>query len=102
MLVFTRRRDEAIVIGEGIEVRILRIGRDGVRLGVIAPPSVPVHRREIYEQIEAENRSAAGAAAGVETLAARLRRADRKNQPERAAGGKPGGASGETPGAKEG
>ena len=34
MLVFTRKRDEAIVIGDGIEVRILRVGRDGVRVGV--------------------------------------------------------------------
>ena len=47
MLVFTRKRHEAIVIGDGIEVRILRVGRDGVRLGVTAPSSVSVHRREI-------------------------------------------------------
>ena len=60
MLVFTRRRDEAIMIGDGIEIRVLRVGREGVRLGVTAPPSVAVHRREIYEQIRDENRSAAG------------------------------------------
>ena len=74
MLVFTRRRNEAIVIGDGVEVRILRIGRDGVRLGVVAPDSVAVHRREIYDQIRAENCSAAGGAgAVVQALAARLR-----------------------------
>ena len=40
MLVFTRKRQEAIVIGDGIEIRVLRIGREGVRIGVSAPPSV--------------------------------------------------------------
>ena len=62
MLVFTRRRHDAIVIGDGIEVRVLRIGRDGVRLGVVAPAHVPVHRSEIYAQIcEANRRAATGA-----------------------------------------
>ena len=59
MLVFTRRRGEAIVIGDGIEIHVLRIGRDGVRIGVAAPDNVPVHRQEIYEQICAANRAAA-------------------------------------------
>jgi carbon storage regulator len=58
MLVFTRRRDEAIMIGEGIEVRVLRVGKDGVRLGIVAPPEVRVHRREIYDQIREANQSA--------------------------------------------
>ncbi len=42
MLVLSRQRDETIMIGDGIEVRVLRIGREGVRLGVTAPPSIPV------------------------------------------------------------
>lgn len=75
MLVFTRKRDEAIVIGDGIEVRILRVGRDGVRLGVVAPPSVAVHRREVYDQIRRENEAAAAATAGARELASRLRSA---------------------------
>jgi carbon storage regulator len=75
MLVFTRKRHEAIMIGEGIEVRVLRVGRDGVRLGVSAPASVSVHRREIYEQIREENKVAAVAVPSVEDLAGRLRRA---------------------------
>ena len=73
MLVFTRKRDEAIVIGDGIEVRILRIGQDGVRLGITAPPAVAVHRREIYDQICAGNRAAASDPTAVDTLAAQLR-----------------------------
>ena len=59
MLVFTRRRGEAIIIGDGIEIRVLRVGRDGVRLGVVAPPALPVHRHEIHAQIVEANRAAA-------------------------------------------
>ena len=83
MLVFTRKRDEAIVIGDGIEIRILRVGKDGVRLGVTAPADVPVHRQEIYQMVGAANLSAAGDGSGaagapsatiVQRLATRLRR----------------------------
>jgi carbon storage regulator len=59
MLVVTRRVDEAIVIGDGIEVRVLRVGKSGVRLGISAAPDVPVHRREIYDAVSATNRNAA-------------------------------------------
>jgi carbon storage regulator len=75
VLVFTRKRNEAIMIGDGIEVRVLRVGRDGVRLGVSAPAAVSVHRREIYEQIRLENQQAAAAVAAVSDLAERVRRA---------------------------
>jgi carbon storage regulator len=75
MLVFTRHRDEAIVIGDGIEVRVLRIGKDGVRLGVTAAPHVPVHRKEIYELIRAANAGAAAAeGADLHDVLARLPR----------------------------
>jgi carbon storage regulator len=72
MLVFTRRRRQSIRIGDGIEVQVLRIGRDGVRLGVVAPPEVPVHRQEVYEQIREANRTAAGALQDVTLVARRL------------------------------
>jgi len=74
VLVFTRKRNEAIVIGNGIEVRVLRVGKDGVRLGIVAPPDIAVHRREIYDAVCAANQSAAATdAAGASELAARLR-----------------------------
>jgi carbon storage regulator len=74
VLVVTRRRDEAIVIGDGVEVRVLRVGKDGVRLGVTAPPDVAVHRREVYDAVCAANRSAAGAGAdALERVASKLR-----------------------------
>jgi carbon storage regulator len=75
MLVFTRRRDEAIMIGEGIEVRILRVGRDGVRLGIVAPPEVRVHRREIYDQIREANQSALVKPEQLGSLAEKLKKA---------------------------
>lgn len=62
------------MIGDGVEVRVLRVGRDGVRLGVTAPHSVAVHRLEVYEQIRQENQQAAGAIAAVGELASRVRR----------------------------
>lgn len=73
MLVFTRRRDEAIVIGDGIEVRVLRVGQDGVRLGVSAPAGVAVHRREIYDEIRRANTRAVTSPDSVETVVRRLR-----------------------------
>ena len=73
MLVFTRRRHEAIRIGDRIEVRVLRVGRDGVRIGITAPPEVPVHREEIYEEIRQANRAAMTPHADVSALAERLR-----------------------------
>jgi carbon storage regulator len=68
VLVVTRKLNEAIVIGDGIEVRVLRQGRDGVRLGITAPSEVPVHRREVYDAIRAANASAAGAVTPREEL----------------------------------
>jgi carbon storage regulator len=74
VLVFTRRRDEGIMIGDGVEVRVLRVGRTGVRLGVTAPGSVAVHRSEIYDQIRRLNVTAAASAAEP-ALLRRLQRA---------------------------
>jgi carbon storage regulator len=74
MLVFTRRRQETIMIGDGIEVRVLRVGRDGVRLGIVAPDNVPVHRLEVYSQIREQNQSAAVPADAAPALAAQLRK----------------------------
>jgi carbon storage regulator len=85
VLVFTRKRNEAIMIGDGIEIRVLRVGRDGVRIGVSAPAAVAVHRREIYDQICEENRSAAGTAAAAHLLVDRLRKIAAQAKPAVAA-----------------
>jgi carbon storage regulator len=59
MLVLTRRRGEVITIGDEIEVMVLDIREDQVRIGIKAPKEIPVHRKEVYEAIEAENLRAA-------------------------------------------
>ncbi len=81
MLVFTRRRNEGVMIGDGIEVTVLRVGRDGVRLGVRAPDEVPVHRREIYDQIRKENLTAACAVSSADEIVCRLRRLPGRKRP---------------------
>ena len=58
MLVLTRKVHQSIVIGEGIEVVVLEVRGEQVRLGIRAPKDVTVHRKEVYQQIHDENRSA--------------------------------------------
>lgn len=59
MLVLSRQRDETIMIGDDVEITIVDIRGDKVRLGITAPPHVPVHRKEVYDAIQRENRAAA-------------------------------------------
>jgi carbon storage regulator len=55
MLVVTRKKDEKLMIGNEIEVQVLKIGTNSVRIGIRAPQSVSVHRFEVYENILATN-----------------------------------------------
>lgn len=55
MLVLSRKHDETIMIGDDIEITIVDIKGDTVRVGINAPRSVAVHRKEIYEAIKQEN-----------------------------------------------
>lgn len=72
MLVLSRQRDESIIIGDNIVVTIVDVRGDKVRLGIDAPSEIPVHRREVYEAIQRENRSAARVEPGdVQSLGAR-------------------------------
>lgn len=52
MLVLTRQRDETIMIGDDIEVTIVDIRGDKVRLGITAPKEVSIHRKEVYDAIK--------------------------------------------------
>jgi len=58
MLVLSRRRDESIVIGEDIEITIVDIRGDKVRIGIDAPTTICVHRKELREAIRKENEQA--------------------------------------------
>ena len=59
MLVLSRKRDEVIKIGDDIEITVVDIRGDKVRLGITAPKEVMVHRKEVYEDIRRENQAAA-------------------------------------------
>lgn len=59
MLVLSRQRDESIIIGDNIEITVVDIRGDKVRLGVSAPKEISVHRKEVYDAIRRENREAA-------------------------------------------
>jgi len=58
MLVFTRKKDESLIIGNEIEVTILNIGSGSVKVGITAPRYISVHRHEVYEAIKRENLAA--------------------------------------------
>ena len=55
MLVLSRQKDESIIIGDDIEIMIVDVRGDKVRLGIKAPRSISVHRKEIYDLIQAES-----------------------------------------------
>ncbi|MEM6749210.1 MAG: carbon storage regulator CsrA [Planctomycetota bacterium] len=59
MLVLSRQRDETIMIGDQVEITVVDIRGDKVRLGINAPRTVEVHRKEVYEAIQRENTEAA-------------------------------------------
>ena len=58
MLVLARQRDQTVIIGDDIEVTVVDVRGDKVRLGINAPKHVSVHRKEVYEAIRKENREA--------------------------------------------
>jgi cytosine deaminase len=59
MLVLSRQRDQSVMIDDDIEVRVVDVRGDKVRLGFIAPRDVTVHRKEVYDEIRRENQAAA-------------------------------------------
>lgn len=78
MLVLSRRIGEKIIIGKEIVLHVVAAGDGGVRLGIEAPRETPVHRQEVYAEIEAANQAAELAAseisdASLESLVSMLR-----------------------------
>jgi carbon storage regulator len=68
MLALARKVNESIMLGNDIEITLLEIKGDQVKIGISAPKSVPIYRKEIYLQIQEENRQAAGQEIDVEAL----------------------------------
>jgi carbon storage regulator len=60
MLVLTRKTNQSIMIGDDVEVTVLAVSRDKIRLGITAPREVPVFRKEVYLSIKGEQMSADG------------------------------------------
>lgn len=58
MLVLSRKKGESIMIGDQIEVKILSTEGDQVKVGIVAPKTVMVHRSEVFEAIQAQNKEA--------------------------------------------
>ena len=65
MLVLTRKKDQALVIGDDIEITVLDIQGDQIRLGVEAPKNVKIFRKELYLEILEENKSAVKSTAQI-------------------------------------
>jgi carbon storage regulator len=57
MLVLTRKPGQSIMIGDGVEVQVLSVAGEKVRLGITAPRDVSIFRNEVYDRIESENRA---------------------------------------------
>lgn len=69
MLALTRKVGESIVIADNIEITIIAITGDQIKLGIDAPKSISIHRKEIYLQIQEENKAAAATSeAGAQAL----------------------------------
>ncbi len=77
MLVLSRQRDESIVIGDNVQITIVDIRGDKVRLGIEAPSDITVHRKEVFDAIQRENQKAAGVSTEDVAAVASSKRAPR-------------------------
>ncbi|GJM24659.1 MAG: carbon storage regulator [Phycisphaerae bacterium] len=77
MLVLSRTRDETIMVGDDIEITVVDVRGDKVRLGIKAPTTIPVHRKEVYEAIKTENTNAA--TLSVDSMAQVIQRHEHTN-----------------------
>lgn len=68
MLVLSRKSNESIMIGANVEIIVLGVEGDNVKLGIRAPKEVDIYRKEIYMAIQEENRAAATSAVSIEDV----------------------------------
>ncbi len=68
MLALSRKVNESIIIGNDVEITVLEVKGDQVKIGISAPKSVPIYRKEIYLQIKESNREAAETVASEEAI----------------------------------
>ena len=67
MLALSRKKNEALVINNNIEITVLDIRGDQIKLGIAAPKEIPIYRKEVYIQIQNENKQATDVS-GIEEL----------------------------------
>jgi len=65
MLVLTRKKDQSIIINENVEITVLEVQGDQVKIGINAPRDISIHRKEIFLQIADENKKAADINVGI-------------------------------------
>lgn len=68
MLALTRKLNESIVIGNEVEITILEIKGDQVKIGINAPKSIPIYRKEIYVQIQESNKESVDSGATMDSI----------------------------------
>jgi carbon storage regulator len=68
MLVLSRKKDETIVINDQIEIRVLEIKGDTVRIGIVAPKEIKVYRKELFDAIVQENKQAGASSNNLAAL----------------------------------
>ncbi len=80
MLVLSRKRDESIIIGDDVVITVVDIKGEQVKIGVTAPKSVSIHRKEVYEAIQRENLAAAKS--DVQNLSGLVKVLQKKQPPD--------------------
>lgn len=70
MLVLSRKINQSIMVGDNVRIVVVAVDRDQVKLGIEAPRDIPVHRSEIYEEIQRTNQSAAASPVPTEKVEA--------------------------------
>ncbi len=73
MLVLSRREEESIIINDNIEIKIIGVKQDQVKIGIIAPKDVKIFRKEIYDEIQSANIAAASSTDKLSELAENIK-----------------------------
>jgi carbon storage regulator len=80
VLVLSRREDESIIINDDIEIKVIGVKQDQVKIGIVAPKNVKIYRKEIYDEIQSANIAAARAAGKVSDLKEALSQKEKKEE----------------------
>ena len=76
MLALSRKKGEALMINNDIEITVLEVKGDQVKLGIAAPKEVTIYRKEVYAQIQEANKEASDNMAGLEQLAGLFKKSE--------------------------